>query len=191
MTNLLTIAILTVPGREQFLERLRGILDPQVEGQPVQVLVLKDNREKTIGEKRQLALDMCTTMYISFIDDDDIVSTRYVELILKELSHRPCGVGFRGIITTKTNTAIEFIHRAGLKYSEKPELYMKTYVYTRPLNHLNPVLTDIAREIGFKPISDGEDFDYSLRLAESGLITDKVFIEEFMYFYQYRGKDKI
>ena len=191
MTNLWTIAILTVTGREHFLERLRGIIDAQVEGKPVDIMVIKDNRERTIGEKRQLALDLCKTRYISFIDDDDIVSTKYVQLILNELKSEPTGIGFRGIITTKTNTAIEFVHKAGLKYSEKPEQYMRSLVYTRPLNHLNPVLTDIAREIGFKPISDGEDWDYSLRLAESGLITDQIFIDEFLYFYQYRGKDKI
>lgn len=191
MTNLWTIAILTIPGREHFLERLRGILEPQVDGKPVEILVLKDNRERTIGEKRQLALDICPTKYISFIDDDDIVSTKYVQLILNELKQEPTGIGFRGIITTKNNTAIEFVHKAGLRYSEKPEQYMRALVYTRPLNHLNPVLTDIAREIGFKPISEGEDWDYSLRLAESGLITDQTFIDEFLYFYQYRGKDKI
>lgn len=191
MTNLWTIAILTIPGREHFLERLRGILDPQVDGKPVDIMVIKDNRERTIGEKRQLALDMCKTRYISFIDDDDIVSTKYVQLILNELKNEPTGIGFRGIITTKNNTAIEFVHKAGLKYSEKPEQYMRALVYTRPLNHLNPVLTDIAREIRFKPISEGEDYDYSLRLAESGLITDQTFIDELLYFYQYRGKDKI
>ena len=191
MTNLWTIAILTVTGREHFLERLRGIIDAQVEGKPVDIMVLKDNRERTIGEKRQLALDLCKTRYISFIDDDDIVSAKYVQLILNELKSEPTGIGFRGIITTKNQNAIEFVHKAGLKYSEKPEQYMRSLVYTRPLNHLNPVLTDIAREIGFKPISEGEDWDYSLRLAESGLITDQTFIDEFLYFYQYRGKDKI
>jgi len=191
MTNLWTIAILTVTGREHFLERLRGIIDAQVEGKPVDIMVLKDNRERSIGEKRQLALDLCKTRYISFIDDDDIVSAKYVQLILNEMKQEPTGIGFRGIITTKNQSAIEFVHKAGLRYSEKPEQYMRALVYTRPLNHLNPVLTDIAREIGFKPISDGEDWDYSLRLAESGLITDQTFIDEFLYFYQYRGKDKI
>lgn len=191
MTNLWTIAILTVTGREQFLARLRGIIDPQVDGKPVQVLVLKDARERTIGEKRQMALDLCTTKYISFIDDDDIVSSRYVELILKELKQSPYGVGFRGIITARNNVAQEFVHKAGLPYSPKPEAYQGALVYTRPLNHLNPVMTDIAREIGYKSISEGEDMDYAVRLAESGLIKDQVFINEFLYFYQYRGKDKI
>jgi hypothetical protein len=32
--------------------------------------------------------------------------------------------------------------------------------------------------------------DYSKRLHESGLIKDNVFIDQFLYFYQFRGKDK-
>jgi len=191
MTNLWTIAILTVTGREHFLDRLRGIIDPQVDGKPVQVLVLKDARERTIGEKRQMALDMTTTKYISFIDDDDIVSSRYVDLILSELRKGPYGVGFRGIITGRNNVAHEFVHKAGLPYSPKAEQYQGALVYTRPLNHLNPVMTDVAREIGYLHISEGEDLDYAVRLDKSGLIKDQVFINEFLYFYQFRGKDKL
>ena len=189
--NTWTIAILTVPGREKFLDRLMGVLEAQVEDAPVEIITLKDNREKSIGEKRQMALDMCTTDYISFIDDDDLVSSTYVELILEEIKFKPYGIGFRGIITGRNNVAIEFCHKANLPYSSKPEAYNGTYIYTRPLNHLNPVMTSIAREIGFKSISMGEDMDYATRLHESGLIKDNVFIDQFLYFYQYRGKDKI
>ena len=188
--KLWTIAILTVEGRESFYERLRAIIDVQIENKPVDVLVLKDNRVLSIGYKRQKALDLCLTPYISFIDDDDVVSSKYVDLILKELAKRPYGVGFRGIITSNYNHPMEFIHKAGLKYSEKPVKYNGSYIYTRPLNHLNPVMLDVAREIGYADISMGEDLDYSTRLAASGLIQDEVFIDEFLYFYQYRGINK-
>jgi hypothetical protein len=33
----------------------------------------------------------------------------------------------------------------------------------------------------------GEDHDYALRLAESGLVKDKIFIDQFLYYYQYRS----
>ena len=191
MTNLLTIAILTVPGRESFLERLRGIIDTQVDGQPVQVTVLKDNRERTIGEKRQLALDVCKTPYIVFIDDDDVVSNKYVQLILHELANKPDGVGFRGIISSERSWPVEFVHKAGLAYSDRPIQYQKSFIYTRPLNHLNPVRIDIARQIGYVSLNMGEDYDYCKRLDESGLIKNAAFIDEFMYFYQYRGQIKI
>lgn len=191
MNKLFTIAILTINGREKFYDRLRSIIDPQLEWKPVEVLVLKDDRRLSIGEKRQYALDNCKTDYIAFIDDDDVVSSNYVDAILNELKHRPYGVGFRGIITSNNSYPMEFIHKAGLPYSEKPTKYNGSYIYTRPLNHLNPVMTDIAREIGYQFINMGEDYDYSKRLAESGLIRDQVFIDQFLYFYQYRGVNKV
>jgi hypothetical protein len=170
---------------------LRGIIDSQVDGQPVQVTVLKDNRERTIGEKRQLALDVCKTPYITFIDDDDVVSNKYVQLILKELADEPDGVGFRGIISSERSWPVEFVHKAGLTYSDKPIQYQKSFIYTRPLNHLNPVRLEIARQIGYISLNEGEDYDYCKRLDASGLIKKAAFIDEFMYFYQYRGKVKV
>ena len=83
---------------------------------------------------------------------------------------------------------VEFIHKAGLAYSEKPVRYDGAMRYTRPLNHLNPVMTSIAKEIGYKPISMGEDRDYSIRLAESGLVKDDCLVNDYLYFYQYRSK---
>ncbi len=182
-----TIFILTINGREKFLQRLRGLLDPQLT-HLVDVVVLKDNREFSIGEKRQYAVDNCTTKYIAFIDDDDIIAGSYVDKILYWLKRDAYGVGFRGIITTNGMIPYEFIHKAGLSYSEKPVRYDGAMRYTRPLNHLNPVMTSIAKEIGYKPISMGEDRDYSMRLAESGLVQDDCLVNDYLYFYQYISK---
>jgi len=182
-----TIYILTITGRESMLARLRTRLDPQVDCKPVQVIVIKDNKEHSIGEKRQYAVDSCTTKYMNFIDDDDMISTNYVEYILAHLKRDVYGVGFKGIITTNSKHPLEFVHRAGLKWSDKPERYDGAVRYLRPLNHLNPIMTSIAKEIGYKSISMGEDYDYALRLAESGLVKDKTFIDQFLYYYQYRS----
>ena len=182
-----TIFILTINGRENYLKRLRGLLDPQLNHQ-VDVVVLKDNREHSIGEKRQYAVDNCTTKYINFIDDDDIIAGSYVDKILHWMRRDAYGVGFRGIITMDGKIPVEFIHKAGLPYSEKPVRYDGAMRYTRPLNHLNPVMTSIAKEIGYKPISMGEDRDYSIRLAESGLVQDDCLVNDYLYFYQYRSK---
>lgn len=188
MKPIWTIYILTINGREQMLKHLRTRLDPQLDCKPVEVVVIKDNREHTIGEKRQYALGLCKSKYINFIDDDDMVSTNYVDVILERLKQDVYGVGFKGIITTNSKHPMEFVHRAGLKWSEKPERYDGSVRYLRPLNHLNPVMTSIALEIGYKSISMGEDYDYAIRLADSGLINDKIFIDQFLYYYQYKKK---
>jgi hypothetical protein len=56
------------------------------------------------------------------------------------------------------------------------------------LNHLNPIKTDIAKQIGFPDISDGEDSNFWERLAKSNLIKTHTYIEEIMYHYFYEDK---
>jgi len=187
MKKLWTIAVLTIPRREQFLKRLLARLSPQLNDQ-VQVK-LYEHPTDSIGNKRQRALNECKTSYISFIDDDDLVHAKYVSLILEKLRYLPDGVGFRGIITSNNIKPVEFVHRSGLRYLDKAFRSSDCYIFHRPLNHLNPVKVEIAKKIGYKDSNFGEDKDYSVRLAESGLITDDVFIDEFLYFYQYRSKN--
>ena len=55
---LLSILIPTVPRRARKLERLLAMLDPQVDGRSeVELLVLRDNRSLTIGEKEEGYID--------------------------------------------------------------------------------------------------------------------------------------
>jgi cellulose synthase/poly-beta-1,6-N-acetylglucosamine synthase-like glycosyltransferase len=187
MKKLWTIAVLTIPGREQLLNRLLARLKPQLNDQ-VRVEVFEHPTD-SIGNKRQRALMTCKTSYISFIDDDDLVSPQYVNHILSKMKYLPDGIGFRGIITSNNIKPVEFVHRAGLNYIDKVFRSSDCYIFHRPLNHLNPVKVEIARKIGYNDSNHGEDKDYALRLAESGLITDDVFIDEFLYFYQYRIKN--
>lgn len=187
MTKLWTIVVLTIPSRKQLLLRLMARLNPQLTDQ-IEVKIY-DDTVATVGAKRQLALDRCKSVYINFIDDDDLVPAFYVAKILDELKYLPDGVGFRGIITSNNVKPVEFVHRAGLRYIDKAFRSGDCYIFHRPLNHLNPVKTGIAKQIGYKDWWTFSDRDYSIRLAESGLITDDVFIDEFMYFYQYRSKN--
>ena len=56
--------------------------------------------------------------------------------------------------------------------------------------HLNPIRTDIAKQIGYINLKHGEDLDYSNRLKASGLVKleDEHFIDETMYYYLYVPK---
>jgi hypothetical protein len=182
------ISILTIPGREKLLERLLARLNPQIRTTNVEVKIHFDKGELTIGAKRQKVVEECKAKYLNFIDDDDYVPSFYVEKILEKLSKNPYGVGFRGIITSDNIKPVEFVHRAGQKYIDKAIRSSDAYLFYRPLNHLNPIMTDIVKEIGFKDWATFSDRDFSIRLAESGLIDDDIFIDEFMYFYQYRTK---
>ena len=65
----------------------------------VECLVAIDNREATIGAKRNQLLKDSTGDYVCFIDDDDIVSEEYVERILEGTHSGADCISFRTIIT--------------------------------------------------------------------------------------------
>lgn len=52
----------------------------------IEVLGFYDSKNMTIGEKRNVLLDSSRGEYISFIDDDDIVSPDYIGTILDKLN---------------------------------------------------------------------------------------------------------
>ena len=84
-----SILILSIPSRIQSLTAAVEQLQTQADGtgQPksVEVLVLLDNRSKSISEKRNDLLGIARGKYVAFLDDDDAISKEYMEKILKAI----------------------------------------------------------------------------------------------------------
>jgi len=80
----LSILILTLPSRRKtFLSDLLDILEPQVEQyNDVELLVLYDNKRRSVGEKRDNIMSLAKGTYTVFVDDDDIVTDDYVSSII-------------------------------------------------------------------------------------------------------------
>jgi hypothetical protein len=145
--------------------------------------------EHTIGEIRQMMLEQVTTPYVTFIDADDRIHQHYFKWVYKGIEAGAKGIGFKGQITTNGQRPFEFIH--SMQYPKwEDRIVDRKRVYLRPLNHLNPIKTEIALQIGFTALRHGEDFSYSNRLVESGLIKreDEYFIDGCMYYYLYKSK---
>lgn len=176
----LTILIPTLETRKQFLERLTQVLLSQCNEHDVKILKHLDKGEKKIGTKRNELLDGCETEYCVFIDDDDLVASDYVEKVMEGIKKGVDVVTFKGIITSEGKRPETFIHKLGLKYTQQPGIYF------RPPNHLNPMKTEYARQIRFPELSHGEDSDFCKRLQESGLLKTEYYIDESLYFYQFR-----
>ena len=80
-----TISLLTptIPGREKQLKALGEKLAAQIGDKPVEWLALCDNRQRSIGAKRQALWDIARGTYCAMIDDDDDVSDDYVASLLE------------------------------------------------------------------------------------------------------------
>jgi glycosyltransferase involved in cell wall biosynthesis len=84
-----SILMLSIPERIESMtaavKHLQEQADALGQGKAVEILVLLDNRSKSIAEKRNDLLRSARGKYIAFLDDDDAVSKDYMSAILKAI----------------------------------------------------------------------------------------------------------
>ena len=156
----LSILICSLENRKSLLNRL---------------LVETDGGQLTTGGKRNLLLTKAVGDYVAFVDDDDLVSDNYVQLILQAIKTGPDCCSLTGQMTNKRGN-FKFVH--SLKYDH---WFKDGQVYFRCPNHLNAVKRELALKTAFVELTVGEDKDYSLRLQP--LLKTEVQIDETIYYY--------
>src|SRR3990167_1752335 len=87
MTPLWSILVCGVPDRMMMAAGLLDRLIAQAAYKPIEVLYLLDNYQRSVGAKRNALMAVAQGVYISFVDDDDVVSEQYVHQILPTLQH--------------------------------------------------------------------------------------------------------
>jgi len=79
-----SILILSIPERIDKLGILLKKLEHQIKetkNAEIELLILTDNKQRSIASKRNNLLSMAAGEYISFLDDDDSVASDYIESI--------------------------------------------------------------------------------------------------------------
>jgi len=181
-TPKLSILICTLEERkERFLNRILSILTPQIKDKDVEIIVLSDNGEIPIGTKRNVALDLSNGKYLTFIDDDDIVSEKYVDLVIEKILENNDVIVFNGIVTT--NGCDVKMARQGMEY-EYGEI---DNVYYRLPNHLAIHKKDTIFE-RFMDVRTGEDDECAQRRLKE--IKSQSRIDEILYHYDFRTTTK-
>lgn len=182
-----SILIPTLDERKAVFDRLYNSLTQQIAEcglqEQVEIIVSCDNRQKTIGTKRNELLHKSQARYICYVDDDDTVHEQYVAMIYQALLTNPDCVSLKGIITFNGTHPHTFIH--SIQYSS---WYEQDSVYYRPPNHLNPILRSIAVKFLFPENNYGEDADWSMQIQRSQLLKKEAQIDEPYYFYCYTTK---
>ncbi len=176
----LSILIPTLNGREGLLQRVLSDLDSQMAGYDCEVLLNKDNREKSIGQKRNELIKQSQADYTVFVDDDDLIPPYYVRSIMEALETSPDVVGFMGQYYVNNKKRKLFLHSIECdQYTEN------TSFYFRPPNHLNPIRRSIAIAFPFDSISSGEDTNWAMSIANAKAIRSEYFVDKVMYHYFY------
>ena len=186
----LSILIPTLKERKPMLDKLMSNLVTQWTFNrkfidEVEILIESDNRQKTVGEKRNILMNRAKGEWVCYIDDDDRVPPYYIEEIMKGLESNPDCCSLIGRITTDGQEPKTFIH--SLKYDS---YFEKDNVYYRCNNHLNVIRRSIAIQIPFPKKNFGEDTDFALSLNKSGLLKTEYLIPYIIYYYDYISNKK-
>lgn len=179
----LSILICSLEKRSAMLNKLLEELTPQVMkyNNAVEICIDVDNGERAIGAKRNALLDAAKGEYIAFVDDDDMVSKSYVDLIMLALQKNPDCCSLNGMITLDRNKPRVFKHSLKYKFWYEDTVNGEVVYYRCP-NHLNAVHIDIARSARFNDsMSFQEDKDYSDRMLP--MLTTEAVIDETLYYY--------
>jgi glycosyltransferase involved in cell wall biosynthesis len=180
----LAILIPTIESRKEQFNALRDRINKLIESNfdtSVQLISICDNKEISIGAKRQQLLEASDARYVVFIDDDDRIHDDYITDILSAISHQPDFIGFQ-IECSGTPGITANVSNAYSDWADKVD----GFDYVRTPYHKTPIKRDIALHIGFKDMRFGEDYDFSKRLKESGLIQKEYHIDKVLYFYQFK-----
>lgn len=181
----LSILVLTVSNRKEYLNRLMSVLKPQITDE-VELLIESDSGENSIGKKRNSLISKSIGEYVCFVDDDDVVSSDYVSKILNSLNDDPDCVGIH-LLHFNDGVLGGFTYHS-LRYKtwfESPETSLGIKRYYRNPNHLNPIKRSIAVLCPFPEVSWGEDRNYSMNVLQH-LKTENYIIEP-IYYYMFRS----
>lgn len=155
---LLSVLIPTVPWREKKLRDLLNLLDPQVERRDVELLVLRDNRSMTIGDKRNRLRVAARGQYLAFIDDDDMVSDDYVATILANVTAGSDVINFSVRVEGHGPPKL-------CRYGLTLQHANLESEYHRKPNHLMVWKREIATSVNFIDASFGEDTIWAEEMA--------------------------
>lgn len=155
-----SVLIPSVPSRREMALSLFDRISAQINGAPVEVLLLLDNKQRTIGRKRQALLDIAQGDYVAFVDDDDTVADSYVPLILSAACASPDVIVFDSLCQINGDSSA--LVRHGLEFENQQ---FNPAGFTRTPWHIHPWRREIAQRHKFPDISYGEDWGWCQHLV--------------------------
>lgn len=184
----LSILIPTLASRAAMLGKLLRTLQRQIKslGQSpeVEVLIFEDNREHTVGAKRNRLLSEATGDFVVFIDDDDEISDDYVFRMYTAILDHPAidCIGMMGVITINGQNPRQ------VNYSLRNEsLFESGGVYYRPPGHLTPIRRAVAQRYLYPEKNFGEDSDWAVAILNDHALKSEFFIDKVLYHYKFNS----
>ena len=183
--TLLTIMLpTTIDRREQFAKLLEEIKRQIVANKYediVEVVINEDNKEISIGKKRQELLEASSGKWVVGIDSDDWISEDYLHDIVMALKNNPQidHVGFLEDCDINGEKSLSIFSIRHKHWAEN----FDGYDHIRCANPKSVILREKALMVGFEDSRFGEDRIFSE--AVTSLLTSEIFIEKSLYLYRH------
>jgi len=143
----------------------------------IEVIGIRDNKEMSIGEKRELLYSKASGKYSWQIDDDDSISDNAINLILEAIKQEP------DCITFQENCMINgkyYSSNHSLKYDDWADNF-DGFDFVRTPFYKDVIKTSIAQSVPFQHIRYGEDHAWSRDLKPH--LKSEVHIDKEIYYY--------
>jgi|HubBroStandDraft_2_1064218.scaffolds.fasta_scaffold00002_17 hypothetical protein len=177
----LSILIPTVLERRKQFDDLvafiRNIIDLEGLHEEVEILSICDDKEMTIGEKREALYQGAKGEYAWQIDDDDCINAQALRLILEAMEQKPDCITFYEacIIDGK-----EFRSNFSLTYPDWGE-HIDGWDFVRTPFFKTPIKTEICRMVPIPHVRFGEDHLFARAIKP--LLKTQVHIPKVLYYY--------
>ncbi len=179
-----SILVPTLGERRPLFERLMAGLLPQLDPYAGRVRVVgwHNDGSPSLPKIRQRMVETAGTDYVSFVDDDDLVSPEYVASIVAALETGPDYVGFQ--VQCYSDGAPIAVAYHSLEFTRWRNLPGR---FERDISHINPIRTQIARRADFSLTRTGgaEDRAWADQLRRKRLLRTQVVIDRILYHYLY------
>ncbi|HEU4751981.1 MAG TPA: glycosyltransferase family A protein [Armatimonadota bacterium] len=178
------ILVPTLGERRGLFKRLMAGLLPQLDPHAGRVRVVgwHNDGSPALPKIRQTMIEASPADYVSFVDDDDLVSRDYVAEIVTALATRPDYVGFQvQCYSDGAPTAVAYHSLEFRRWRNLPGRY------ERDISHINPIRTALARRADFAQTRAGraEDRAWADQLRRSRVLRTQVVIPRILYHYLY------
>lgn len=181
----LSVLIPTIKGREKEFTKLYTFLLDQVEVNKLQgdveILHLSDNKEISIGLKRDKLYKMAKGLFSVMIDDDDTVSSEYLVEVISAINKGDCDcIGYFEHCTINGNVQKSLISLT-VKEWQSSDFPMNGFHHRRSPFFKVPIKTEICQQVGVKDMRYTEDHDFAKRIYPH--LKKENFIYKDMYYY--------
>jgi hypothetical protein len=184
----LSILMLGISNRLDYSKKIFKKIEDQINNlntKEVELLFLIDNKNQTVGSKRQSLLDISRGSFVCFMDDDDDISDDYVSEILSAIKSNPNVDVINFKQKARINNDVETDIIFSIKHKTNDDYYPGGVIKRLPF-HICVWNKKIASQVRFPNISKVEDWAWAKELCL--LATTEYNIDKYLHYYIFNSE---